>query len=208
MINPIDSPLSKTVLLSVRESCYSPYYCEENIWQLAYQLKDHGRFLAKDLTIWMMTTPERYLPMRFQSQNNPNGWIFWDYHVVLLANRIKQSPLIFDLGTALPFPVNASEYIEASFPDFSLFPDDFSIWIRSIPADHYLQSFSSDRSHMLGEGVPEPQWPKITADQSAMSVSLQHYWDCSVIIGKAPWFELRTNTDWLGLLDSSPDSFK
>ena len=201
MIDPIDLPLSKTVLQSVRESCYTPYYCEENIWQLASQFVHYGEFFAKDLTIWLMTTPERYLPMRFQSPNDPKDWLFWDYHVVLQASRIQQSPLIFDLGTTLPFPASASEYIEASFPDFSLLPDDFSIWIRSIPADHYLRSFSSDRSHMLGQGVPESQWPKLTADKGAMSVSLQDYWDCSVEIDTAPWFQLRENNDWLILLD-------
>lgn len=154
------------------EHPYTPLFCEENIWQLA------GRMLAEGAPpehLWVLffSNPDKQLVMLNQRRAGEQGYVVWDYHVVLMAGD-----QIYDFDTALPFPVSASDYFPNSFPHQSTLPEQYRGWVRCIPAPTYLQRFYSDRRHMHGvvDEKEFPSWPAITpaADHC---VRLDQYWD-------------------------------
>jgi hypothetical protein len=81
---------------------------------------------------------------------------------VLLADN-----QIHDLDTILLFPCPLSIYLQMSFPDG--IPSDLGPQFRLIPAADYVETFASDRSHMLDEDGnyihPPPTWPAIRPEQ-------------------------------------------
>lgn len=143
---------------------YTPYYCEENIWQLAR----HSRFNGLDAKVILITGPGSHRKLWFQRcSEDVTQPVCWDYHVVLLVrDNISQ---IWDLDTTLDFPVNAATYFRKTFrgPDESF--DNTNILFRTIDAKEYIDNFSSDRSHMrLTSGdwaAPPPSWPPIVKNE-------------------------------------------
>ncbi len=137
------------------EDCqYTPFYCEENIWHLCRQLNN------PNAQVIFISNPAREFVI-FHQRLDPAG-IIWDYHVVLLADN-----QVYDLDTILLFPCPQETYLQMSFPDG--IPSDLEPQLRLIPASEYVESFASDRSHMLDEDGnylhPPPPWPAIQPEQ-------------------------------------------
>lgn len=136
---------------------YTPLFCEENIWQLARRMLDE-RADPATLQVLFFSNPERQLVMFNQRRANAQGYIVWDYHVVLQAGE-----LIYDLDTELPCPTAAADYFRASFPSQSALAEPYRGWVRCIPAQAFVDNFRSDRSHMRGVVAESefPSWPLI-----------------------------------------------
>jgi len=151
---------------------YTPLFCEENIWRLARRMLDAGAE-PRALHVLILSNPDKSLLMQQQCRAGPQGYVVWDYHVVL---RLDEQ--IFDFDTTLSFPVPASDYFAASFPDQRHLKPAFRGWVRSVPAVAFIQNFFSDRCHMLGlvAEAEFPPWPAIQP-QHAQVVALSDYID-------------------------------
>ncbi|VBB30640.1 unnamed protein product [Acanthocheilonema viteae] len=85
-------------------------------------------------------------------------YVIWDYHVILLYSK-SGSVLVYDFDTALSFPCDAQTYwIETFHPELNL-NANYHRYFRVISGSHYLQHFSSDRSHMLETNGNHKAWP-------------------------------------------------
>lgn len=154
------------------EPLYTPLFCEENIWHLAQRMLQLG--VAPD-SLWVLffSNPAKQVVMFNQRSAGEQGYVVWDYHVVLQAGE-----LIYDLDTTLPFPVPAADYFRASFPDQSALEASFRGWVRCVPARSFVNNFYSDRSHMQGviSNAAFPQWAAITP-RHGQAIRLDEYWD-------------------------------
>lgn len=151
---------------------YSSLFCEENIWQLARRLLAEGA--APDtLRVLFISNPQHQVVMLKQRRAGEQGYVVWDYHVVLQAGE-----QIYDFDTTLPFPVNATDYFLDSFPDQFALAETYRAWVRCIPAEDFIECFYSDRSHMesVADEVDFPAWLPITPEHDKV-IPLSDYWD-------------------------------
>lgn len=147
---------------------YQPYYCEENIWQLARELsaqrgapKDAKRGEEK-ADVWFLLNKNQSVATAQQRAVEESSFVIWDYHVVY--HSLSQG--VFDLDTRCPFPCSVDAYLEASFLSIAtVISEDYLPYFRVLPASEYLSLFSSNREHMLDEGgyylQPPPEWATI-----------------------------------------------
>ncbi len=152
---------------------YQPFYCEENVWQLANQRRElpGERFVVfisnptKSCALWA----QRVAP----SLEQP---VIWDYHVILIE-RTKDQVQALDLDTTLGVPLALSEYLARTFAIPAGLPEPVRAQIaprfRVVPAARFLACFASDRSHMkIEEGYhqPPPPWPRIQTNEAEMNL--------------------------------------
>lgn len=136
---------------------YQPYYCEENIWQLCQYQQFKNSYV-----IFIASKGDVFPMLNQRATGHPLKPVFWDYHVVLLAQDEKNQILDFD--TYLPFSTEVADYFRNSFMDNALLSADEQPWFRVVPAEEYTAMFASDRSHMKtasGWQAPPPSWPPI-----------------------------------------------
>ena len=106
----------------------------------------------------------------FQQRANPDPLtpVFWDYHVLLFEQRPSQeknddqATLVWDVDSYLSYPCPLVEYLDESFPsndnDHEMSRNNgherqrqlerILPCFRVVPAEIFLEKFSSDRSHM------------------------------------------------------------
>ncbi|MCM8534926.1 MAG: protein N-terminal glutamine amidohydrolase [Lentisphaeraceae bacterium] len=163
---------------------YTPYFCEENIWQLVKTFNTND---PTKLFVLLLSNQKKTIALANQRAINEGEFIIWDYHVILYSESNQE---IFDFDTRLNFPENSYTYLSDTFGDQTNIPQDYQTYCRKIPVDIYLQSFHSDRQHMLDEaGEPLkafPSWPKI---HSKMPVTLQNLIDFEFKTDKIPEFK-------------------
>ena len=157
----------------MNEPAYQPYFCEENAWKLcASRLAEEGSD-PEEWAVVFISNRQRACPLWHQAAApDPRQPVLWDYHVVVL-HRLERGFDIWDLDTTLGFPIAAEVWWSATFEGLSDFPEPFHPSFRVIPADEYLETFSSDRSHMRGgEGwkQPPPEWPAIFQPERGMNL--------------------------------------
>lgn len=145
---------------------YQPYYCEENIWQLA---------AAPALTpyprqVIFISNPQHTCALWGQKAAPPGQPVIWDYHVIL-AIQAEQT-WIYDLDTRWAFPSLAQTYLDQTFLPV---PPQFAPYFRVIDAETYRTHLASDRSHMRKNGrwtMPPPPWPN-----PGQGMNLPQFWD-------------------------------
>lgn len=178
----------RTALLSTSEQeLRVPYYCEENVWRLAYRLlygngKGYSPVDRENTSYWVVfiSNERKCCPMLHQraSEDPETKPCLWDYHVILLETtkfitrgKTVEETKVLDVDSVLPFPVSIEEYVNSTFMKFT--SDEvnrkFSPLFRVVRADTYLMHFYSDRSHMKKEDgswiAPPPSYDFImTAD--------------------------------------------
>ncbi|XP_073446391.1 protein N-terminal glutamine amidohydrolase isoform X1 [Dendrobates tinctorius] len=100
--------------------------------------------------------------------------VIWDYHVILLYDGSDGRRVIYDLDTVLPFPCPCDTYIKEALHSDDIIHKDFRRKLRVIPADEYLKTFASDRSHMKDANnewrKPPPPYPCIKTSESSMNL--------------------------------------
>ena len=175
-----------------REKCiYTSCYCEENVWKLCEQFRQHGCNM-RQLYVVFISNHKRQIALWKQKSGSQQGpWLnfaLWDYHVILIRNlsqtndgkelTVEQESLVYDLDTVLPFPVSFERYTKEAFkPGLTLWLDSSTTFpermYRVIPADTFLDEFASDRSHMCQNGTwlaSPPSYPPIRSQKSSNNI--------------------------------------
>ncbi len=139
---------------------HTPYYCEENVWHLC----QHTSVVGEERHVLWMTNSRQRCTFRFQrAAAQPGAAVVWDYHTVLISRT--ETWMVWDLDHVLGFPVSLRDYLDASFGRVPARTERFACRFRVIPADAYVERFSSNRSHMLRPDgswmAPPPEWPVI-----------------------------------------------
>jgi protein N-terminal glutamine amidohydrolase len=164
-----------------------PYYCEENVWRLAYRLlhgntKGYSPVDRENTSYWVVfiSNERKCCPMLQQlaSEDPETKPCLWDYHVILLETtkvirrgKTVEETKVLDVDSTLPFPVSLQDYVNSTFIKFSNEEANrkYSPLFRVVRADTFLMHFYSDRSHMKKEDgtwiAPPPSYDCImTAD--------------------------------------------
>lgn len=118
------------------------------------------------LSVLLLSNEKKTIALAHQRASDQGKVIIWDYHVVLY-NQLTQE--IFDYDTRLNFPERIQDYLINTFGDQENIPENYQTHCRELPADVYLKSFDSDRTHMLStDGMPLqnfPTWPPIRSKE-------------------------------------------
>ncbi|QDG49466.1 hypothetical protein FIV42_01540 [Persicimonas caeni] len=149
---------------------YQPFYCEENI----YQLCADGGFADGDASVVFISNAGRTCALWAQRAAREQGApVVWDYHVVLVDASGPQA-MVWDLDTLVGAPVPFAVWWQATFPFGATVPEPFQPQFRVVPAGVFLQTFSSDRSHMRdAQGhwqAPPPEWAPIFRPDEGMNL--------------------------------------
>jgi len=162
---------------------YTPFYCEENVWQLAKKMSETKNGSSLHGFVLFFVGAHSYIAMKNQVAFKADLFGFWDYHVVLFD---ADSKLIFDRDSSLGCPFSAESYFTQTFPRQDALAPEVRTTVRSVPIDEYLKRFSSDRSHMLDESGNAietfPSWPAIVAEDP---IWLEQYRSVAEIEGSA-----------------------
>jgi hypothetical protein len=137
---------------------YQPYWCEENIWQLA-QSPD----VVGDERLVLVITGVQGVACWHQKAGDEGQPVLWDYHVVLATHDPRARWQLWDLDGRLGYPVPAETWLRTTFPFPETVPARFQPRFAVIPAADYVQKLGSDRAHMRdargGWLKPPPPWP-------------------------------------------------
>lgn len=149
---------------------YQPYFCEENIWQLAAEIsKDDCRF---PVCVLFFINSQHSVLMAHQVALGPNQTGCWDYHVVLW---LPQQNCIVDFDSSIGFQTGTSEYFSRSFPGQEFADSDYLPSVRIIKGSDYLEFFCSDRSHMIDSAghpmAPFPSWPPMACQSNSLRLA-------------------------------------
>lgn len=130
---------------------YAPYFCEENVWHLAQE-----RAGRDDVYAAFVTNRARQVAVWRQRAGDP---VVWDYHVVLVeGGNVVDLDTKIEGGPSLPL----ARWLDGSF---RAAPEPLAPRFRVVPAEKFLETFASDRSHMHDRGGralhPFPEWPAI-----------------------------------------------
>jgi protein N-terminal glutamine amidohydrolase len=131
---------------------YAPFYCEENIWQLA---RERSSPALSGYAVFISNAGRRVACFE-QRRGGDAGLVVWDYHVVWLERGTTSE--IWDLDSKLPLPSPALSYLQASFLPVL---NEFEPLFRVVDSIEFLTTFASDRRHMLTNGSfqePPPPW--------------------------------------------------
>ena len=137
---------------------YTPFYCEENIWQLCH----HMEFAGKPGWVVFISNPARKCAIwHAKLAGDSHQPVIWDYHVILMT----KSPhlRVWDFDTRLGFPISAPCYFNYSFRENA--PKQLQPRFKLVQVSRFIEEFSSDRGHMRGlRGewlASPPDWPFI-----------------------------------------------
>ncbi|VDO49942.1 unnamed protein product [Brugia timori] len=151
------------IILSKYDCDYTPMYCEENIWKLCKKVSALDELNCCSAVF--ISNKNRMVPLwKQRAAAAGRDYVIWDYHVILLYSK-SGLVFVYDFDTTLTFPCDAQTYwTETIRPELNL-DANYHRCFRVISGSHYLQHFSSDRSHMLEtngnhKALPPP-WPPI-----------------------------------------------
>ena len=148
---------------------YTPYFCEENVYQL---LRDPF-FAERRAYALFITNAAAQVAMLGQRAGRGEP-VVWDYHVIALSFDGHRR-MVWDLDSALPFPCDARRSLGSSFP--AEIPARFRPRFKCVLRSELLTHFASDRRHMRdAEGrfvAPPPPWPPIQPDTESEAQKAQ-----------------------------------
>ncbi|XP_028673055.1 protein N-terminal glutamine amidohydrolase [Erpetoichthys calabaricus] len=156
-----------------KDCIYTSCYCEENIWKLCRHIALQKPCPIEEVYVIFISNESRMIPLWKQKSSRGGNPVIWDYHVILLHTS-HSGCHIYDLDTILPFPCSLKCYVDEAFRSDDLINLTFKRKLRVIPADTFLKTFASDRSHMkdpTGEWrMPPPPYPCIETTECKMNL--------------------------------------
>lgn len=144
------------------------------MWQLCLWFHSEAEVPLHDFQVLFISNHHRTVPLWKQKSGRGDLPVVWDYHVILLRSGPGLEPFIFDLDSVLDFPCSLQEYSTLALrSDDDLHPQ-YHRMIRSVPAELFLQKFSSDRSHMKKPdgswSMPPPSYPPIQTPEASSNL--------------------------------------
>ena len=155
--------------------CYTPLFCEENIWHLANSLIQQNVDSEK-LSIVFISNLAQHIAIFNQKSARNQQPVIWDYHVILI--RHEQHPaLVYDFDSLCSFPIALPQYLNACFPSTLTIHTEYQAQFRLVSAGLFLSQFFSDRSHMLGIIKKEnfPDYPIIKPEPENNIIKLDEF---------------------------------
>ncbi|XP_057365297.2 protein N-terminal glutamine amidohydrolase-like [Daphnia carinata] len=148
-----------------REECiYTNSYWQENVWHLCNYFRGNHPALLHECYAVFISNENQTVPLWSQkNSSNHQGLVVWDYHVIFI-HYVNTKCDVYDLDTTLAFPCSFDEYRTSALGSDETLQTQFRRSFRVIPADQYLASFASDRTHMIKDGEwlkPPPVYPPI-----------------------------------------------
>ncbi|EOQ99089.1 Protein glutamine amidohydrolase [Wallemia ichthyophaga EXF-994] len=147
-------------------------YCEENAYHLIDALSCVGGVRVR---VGFISNSNKSVLLFHQqaSQYSHPFPVLWDYHVIAVVEA-HDSEYIIDLDTKLDRVSNARDYLNLTFSPHT--PHQYRAFINLTPAHSFLQSFASDRRHMLtNKGTyssPPPPWKCIRGHLASLPHNL------------------------------------
>lgn len=183
------------VRVPARDECvYTSCYCEENVHFLCQQGVGISDAETQDAFAVFISNPPRTCPVFQQKSGRPgDGLVVWDYHVIYVVASKASDALVFDLDTRLDFPCSLQQYVEAALsPPNMRIPDKLRQMVRVVSARHFLETFASDRSHMIGDNGKYQSAPPSYAPIGAPGNNLDKFWttagsECPSMGGEKEW---------------------
>eukprot|EP01006_Ploeotia_vitrea_P048555 TRINITY_DN67249_c6_g6_i2.p1 TRINITY_DN67249_c6_g6~~TRINITY_DN67249_c6_g6_i2.p1 ORF type:complete len:254 (-),score=10.84 TRINITY_DN67249_c6_g6_i2:163-924(-) len=172
-------------------TAYTHCFCEENIFNLIQHLQEQQQPSDHLYAVFFSSCRRQATPGRWRSfvplfsVKGTEPLVVWDYHVVALHFKDGEA-LIYDFDTALSLGCTAQHYVRRTFlstalgEELGLDIETFAqvelltrnVEFKVIPADFYLQNFSSDRCHMKPDPkVPFPDYPCIKKGEDAFNLN-------------------------------------
>ncbi|KAI8911762.1 N-terminal glutamine amidase-domain-containing protein, partial [Gorgonomyces haynaldii] len=120
---------------------YQRCYCEENIYKLL-ELEEDAQYCV------FISNKARKVPF----WDPIKDVVVWDYHVIACGKG-----KVFDLDSSLPIGCHWKDYVRHVLGGHQL-PEEYQRMYRIVEKQAYLDTLSSDRSHMLRDGkyIAEP----------------------------------------------------
>ncbi|XP_059206585.1 protein N-terminal glutamine amidohydrolase isoform X2 [Centropristis striata] len=156
-----------------REDCeYTSCYCEENVWKLCESVRSERTAPLEELFVVFISNDSRTVPLWKQKSGRGDQP---DYHVVLLQlGPTSSSSVVYDLDSELPFPCSLELYATQALRSDRHINPAYHRKLRVVPADSFLSSFASDRSHMRNADgswrMPPPPYPPIHTAECQMNL--------------------------------------
>jgi hypothetical protein len=121
---------------------YTHCYCEENIWLLAKKRLEKNECSGGEDFVVFLSNEKKCIPI-FSANG---GVVYWDYHVILIYKNVeKKESWVYDLdANGLEFPTLFLKYLNTCLKKTPIQRS-----FRILPSKVFLETFSSDRSHML-----------------------------------------------------------
>lgn len=164
--------LSVMDYIQLSECKYTPFYCEENIWMLCKKIHDTNEEHLDCCHAVFISNNNQTVPLWHQKLcQTSNDCVVWDYHVILAIKKNSES-YIYDFDSCLSFPCPFTNYVSLTIgSNQDQFQSKFHRWFRVVPGKLFLDTFASDRSHMLNEDLtwkkPPPDYPPIRSKNSS-----------------------------------------
>ncbi|TFK27395.1 hypothetical protein FA15DRAFT_666479 [Coprinopsis marcescibilis] len=154
------------------KAIYTSCYCEENIYLLCRDFTSIPEIAEKwDAKVVFVSNADQQVALFTQkSARKEELPVIWDYHVILIlkpreveedeglhgrnneeADDPPRMTWLYDFDTRLPVPCPWEEYLKLTFPEDIL--PEYESCFRVVDAQEYLDSFASDRSHMIRESA-------------------------------------------------------
>ena len=97
------------LLTNMNGAYYTPFFCEENVWQLGKSVKEEFFYQYRVL---FLTNRSSSIALMNQKAAPKDQFIFWDYHVIL---HNTSSKIIFDYDSRLGFETDFEFYFRNTF---------------------------------------------------------------------------------------------
>ncbi|RUS73629.1 hypothetical protein EGW08_018602 [Elysia chlorotica] len=174
-LDKTDQSSVPNVVPAASQCVYTACYCEENVWKLAAHVKEKCslRESSKCYCVFISNKSKKIPLWQQRASRDADRLVVWDYHVIFVYHESKES-LVFDLDTELSFPCTLKEYANACIGDERTLKEEYRRMFRVVPVEEFLNTFASDRSHMINEKgewlAPPPSYPPISCRNSSNNI--------------------------------------
>nr|XP_057903029.1 protein N-terminal glutamine amidohydrolase-like isoform X1 [Doryrhamphus excisus] len=181
--------MKEDVITPSQDKCdYTSCYCEENVWKLCELIGKEGSAPLEEIFVVFISNDNRTIPLWKQKCACGDQPVVWDYHVLLLHICGGSGSVVYDLDSTMPFPCSLELYAKHALRTDHGIQAAYRRKLRVVPANCFLLTFASDRSHMKNDDgswkMPPPPYPPICTTDSLMNLDDFISMDPSVGWGK------------------------
>jgi len=161
-----------SIIPPASQCSYAACYCEENVYKICQSLAETSRAELGKAWAVFVSNKKRVVPLwRQKAGRDEEKLVIWDYHVILIYRPDTDRTLVYDLDSELPFPTYFHKYVTETFRTDAILNTEYHRQFRVVPAQTFLETFSSDRRHMRKEDgswlKPPPSYPCIANSSTA-----------------------------------------